>query len=75
MAMSKKDFIALAEALMRIEPPEHGELLEFTSHRYRLEGMHEQHLRVIAALADFCKSQNSAFMRQLSRMHSQRVTA
>lgn len=49
MAMSKKDFIELADTLR-----------SFNKRHMIEEHFNEEHIN---ALADFCKSQNSAFMR------------
>ncbi len=50
MAMSKKDFIALADAIRQHNRFEHG-----------LDVFNEKHISV---LADFCQSQNPRFMRE-----------
>jgi hypothetical protein len=50
MAMSKKDFIALADAIKQHNRFAHG-----------LDGFNEKQ---IEALADFCQSQNPRFMRE-----------
>ena len=50
--MSKKDFIALANAIRQ-----HNHNAKLTSASYAFDTRH------LETLADFCRSQNSAFMR------------
>ena len=65
MSMSKKDFIALADVIKRLQP-DMGIPVNLSHPQAHAEknGMQAQWLKTREALADFCESQNPNFMRE-----------
>lgn len=65
MAMTKKDFIALADLIRQLQPdmavPQWA--VTNSSHAEK-QGQQAQWLKTRDALAEFCKSQNAQFMRE-----------
>ena len=59
MAMSKKDFIELADAMRDM----HADIQRDATTPQIKAGRFDQWQRTLNTMADFCKRQNSAFMR------------
>lgn len=59
MSMSKQDFIALADTLREL----HTFIGEDETTPQIKQGRYDQWQRTVNALADFCRAQNSNFMR------------
>ena len=62
MSMSKKDFIALADALRELKPTK-GSERQSAYGRGHDSGRFSEYETVLEQLADFCKSRNSRFLR------------
>lgn len=61
--MSKKHFIALADVMRKLKPPSMSEDGIGMNTRMQREARRNQWLDTVDVMADFCRSQNSAFMR------------
>jgi hypothetical protein len=57
MAMSKKDFIALADVLKNLEP------IKLDQKDARASSEHRQWEKTVEELAEFCREQNPRFLR------------